>query len=65
MKSASVRDRGSRGKPNRPGFFQNRVFRADVLFIRAENTVGAQSAQWSLGMRRNLKRRTPYLARAW
>jgi hypothetical protein len=29
-----------------PGFIQNRVFRADVLFIRAENAVGAQRAQW-------------------
>jgi len=24
----------------------NRVFCADVLFIRTENVVGAQSAQW-------------------
>ena len=29
-------------------FIQNRVFCADALFIRAENTVGAQSAQWPL-----------------
>jgi len=32
--------------PNRPCFFiHNRVFCADVLFIRTENTVGARSAQ--------------------
>ncbi|MFA5914890.1 MAG: hypothetical protein WC830_15190, partial [Burkholderiales bacterium] len=24
----------------------NRVFRADMLYLRVENTVGAQSAQW-------------------
>jgi hypothetical protein len=27
-------------------FIRNRVFRADALFIRTENAVGAQSAQW-------------------
>jgi hypothetical protein len=27
-------------------FINNRVFRADTLFIRAENAVGARSAQW-------------------
>jgi hypothetical protein len=26
-------------------FIQNRVYRADALFIRSENTVGARSAQ--------------------
>jgi hypothetical protein len=31
--------------PNRPGFVANRVFRADALFIRTKNTVGARSAQ--------------------
>jgi hypothetical protein len=29
-------------------FMHNRVFCADALFIRAENAVGARSAQWSL-----------------
>jgi hypothetical protein len=28
------------------GVNQNRVFRADALFIRSENTVGARSAQF-------------------
>jgi hypothetical protein len=32
-------------------FINNRVFRADVLFIRTENTVGARSAQWPYGAR--------------
>jgi len=27
----------------------NRVFRADTLYLRVENTVGARSAQWSPG----------------
>ena len=33
----------------KPGLFliHNRVFCADALFIRAESTVGARSAQWS------------------
>jgi hypothetical protein len=30
------------------GVNHNRVFCADALFIRAENTVGARSAQWRL-----------------
>jgi len=29
-------------------FIHNRVFGTDTLFIRTKNTVGAQSAQWSL-----------------
>ena len=37
----------------------NRVFCADTLFIRAENAVGAQSAQWLLLARRGIK--TPQL----
>jgi len=34
-----------------PSFIDNRVFRTDALFIRAENAVGAQSAQWLLTAR--------------
>jgi hypothetical protein len=30
------------------GVNRNRVFRADALFIRTENTVGARGAQWLL-----------------
>jgi len=46
MKSASVRNRGSRINPNADFVFaNNRVFRTDVPFIRTENTVGARSAQ--------------------
>jgi hypothetical protein len=37
----------------------NRVFCADALFIRAENTVGARSAQWSLLRCSSIK--APYL----
>ena len=46
-KKLSVHNRGSwiKANPDRLGFIQNRVFCADVLFIRAEDTVGAQSAQ--------------------
>jgi hypothetical protein len=37
-------------------FIHNRDFRADALFIRAEITVGAQSAQWPLRQRRSCKK---------
>jgi hypothetical protein len=31
-----------------PALIHNRVFYTDTLFIRTEDTVGAQSAQWLL-----------------
>src|SRR5450759_5506556 len=46
MKSTSARNRRSCMKPHALfGVNHNRVFCADVLFIRTENTVGARSAQ--------------------
>jgi hypothetical protein len=47
MKSTSARNRRSWIKATRVilGFIHNRVFCADAFFIRAENAVGARSAQ--------------------
>jgi hypothetical protein len=46
MKSISARHRRSRMKTHAvAGFNRNRVFRADTLYLRVENTVGARSAQ--------------------
>jgi len=46
MKSTSARNRRSWITPGGVfGVNHNRVFCADALFIRAENTVGARSAQ--------------------
>ncbi|MFA5911962.1 MAG: hypothetical protein WC830_00240 [Burkholderiales bacterium] len=46
MKSISARHRRSRLKTQAvAGLIRNRVFRADTLYLRVENTVGARSAQ--------------------